>query len=181
MNARTISGYLTILISSLILYSIKPANDIFYGLLPVLMLIFPIIVGHKVKLRFSIKDFSLGLLVSVIILLPYYIAFGGNIKTISFSYITFQLLIVSLPEEFFFRGFLQDSTGKDFKAILFVSLLFSIAHLPRALFLNEWISLLSFFPSIVMGWLYAKTNNILPGTIFHFLANLIYKNTIISC
>lgn len=137
------------------------------------MFIFPIIVGHRVKLRFSIKDLLLGLFVSAIFLLPYYIAFGGDIKAISFYYIAVQLSGASLPEEFFFRGFLQDLTGRNYKAVLLVSLLFSIAHLPKAVFLNDWISLLSFFPSIVMGWLYMKTDNILPGTLFHLLANLV--------
>ncbi len=139
------------------------------------MLIFPMIVGYKVKLKFSIKDLLLGIIMSVVILLPYYIVFRGNIKTISAYYVILQLLSVSLPEEFFFRGFLQDSMGKGFRAILLVSLLFSIAHLPKAVFLGEWISLLSFFPSIVMGWLYMKTKNILPGTVFHLLANLVYN------
>jgi membrane protease YdiL (CAAX protease family) len=175
MNIKTTSGYLAILTLSLLLHLIKPANNIYYSLLPILMLLFPIIVGHRVKLRFSVKDISLGLVVSIIILLPYYFAFGGNIKTISAYYIIFQLLSVSIPEEFFFRGFLQDSTGRNFKAVLFVSLLFSLAHLPKAFFLGEWISLLSFFPSLIMGWLYMKTNNILPGTLFHFLSNLVYN------
>ena len=31
-------------------------------------------------------------------------------------------------------------------------------------------------PSLVMGWLYMRTNNILPGTIFHLLANLAYQH-----
>jgi membrane protease YdiL (CAAX protease family) len=175
MNIKTVSGYLLIFISSFLLYSIKPTNNIFYISLPILMLILPIIMGHRVKLRFTINDFLLGLTVSVVILFPYYIVSGGNAKTISVYYIIFQLLIVSSPEEFFFRGFLQDSIGRDFKAVLLVSLLFSIAHLPKAFFLGDWISLLSFFPSLIMGWLYMKTNNILPGTIFHFFANLIYN------
>ena len=176
MNIKTISGYLSILILSFLLYSIKPTNNIFYSSLPILMVMFPIIVGYRVKLRFSIKDFFLGLTVSLIILLPYYLIFGGNLKTTTAYYIIFQLLSVSLPEEFFFRGFLQDSTGRNFRAVLIVSLLFSIGHLPKAIFLGDWISLLSFFPSLVMGWLYMKTNNILPGTIFHLLANLVYHN-----
>src|SRR4030042_4166994 len=176
MNIKTISGYLSVLILSFLLYSIKPTNNIFYSSLPILMVMFPIIVGYRVKLRFSIKDFFLGLTVSLIILLPYYLVFGGNLKTTTAYYIIFQLLSVSLPEEFFFRGFLQDSTGRNFRAILIVSLLFSIAHLPKAVFLGEWVSLFSFFPSIIMGWLYMKTNNILPGTIFHLLANLVYHN-----
>jgi membrane protease YdiL (CAAX protease family) len=175
MNIKTISGYLSVLILSFLLYSLKPTNNIFYSSLPILMVMFPIIVGYRVKLRFSIKDFFLGLIMSLIILLPYYLVFGGNLKTTTAYYIIFQLLSVSLPEEFFFRGFLQDSIGRDFKTVLLVSLLFSIAHLPKAFFLSDWISLLSFFPSLIMGWLYMKTNNILPGTIFHFFANLIYN------
>lgn len=175
MNIKILSGYLAVLILSFLLHSIKPANNIFYASLPILMLIFPIIAGHKVKLRFSIKDFLSGLIVSIVVLLPYYLVFGINLRAITAYYVIFQLLSVSLPEEFFFRGFLQDSIGKGFRAILLVSLLFSIAHLPKAIFLGEWISLLSFFPSVVMGWLYMKTKNILPGTVFHLLANLVYN------
>jgi membrane protease YdiL (CAAX protease family) len=185
MSTRTISGYLAIIILSFLLYSIKPRTNIFYSSLPILMVMFPIIVGYRVKLRFSIKDFFLGLIVSVVILLPYYIIFiifspspspppleGGGWG----RGIIFQLLLVALPEEFFFRGFLQDSIGRNFRAVLLVSLLFSIAHLPRAIFFDDWITLLSFFPSLVMGWLYMKTNNILPGTTFHLLSNLVYHN-----
>ncbi len=175
MNIKTISGYLAILILSFLLHSINPASRIFYSALPVMMLIYPIIVGYKVKIRFSAKDIAIGFVVSIIFLLPYYFFSGGNLKAISGYYIIFQLLSVSLPEEFFFRGFLQDSIGRNLKAIVLVSLLFSIAHLPKALFLGDWISLLSFFPSLVMGWLYMKTNNILPGTIFHLLANLAHN------
>jgi membrane protease YdiL (CAAX protease family) len=174
MNLKTVSGYLAILILSFFLYSVKPGTNLYYSLLPIFMLIFPIVAGHRVKLKFSLKDSLLGILVSVVVLLPYYIIFKGNIKTIPAYYFIYQLLVISFPEEFFFRGFLQDSIGKNFKTVLFVSLLFSIAHLPRAFFNNDWISLLSFFPSVVIGWLYMRTQNILPGTIFHFLANLVY-------
>ena len=182
MNIKTISGYLAVLILSVMLYSIRAINNIFYTSLPILMLMFPIIVGHSVKLRFSIKDFFLGLTVSVVILLPYYFVFSPSPSPPPLEGggwgrgIIFQLLLVSLPEEFFFRGFLQDSIGRNFRAVLIVSLLFSIAHLPKAVFLGEWVSLFSFFPSLIMGWLYMKTNNILPGTIFHLLANLVYHN-----
>jgi membrane protease YdiL (CAAX protease family) len=177
MNIKTISGYIAVLTLSFILYAAKPANPIYYSSLPVLMVMFPIIVGHRVKLRISIKDIALAITVSVILLLPYYILSGGHLRAVTGYYILFQLLSVAFPEEFFFRGFLQDSAGRNFKAVLMVSLLFAAAHLPRAVFFGEWISLLSFFPSLVMGWLYMKTNNIIPGTIFHLLANLVYKIT----
>jgi membrane protease YdiL (CAAX protease family) len=180
MNIKAISGYLLILTLSFILHAIKPAKSIYYSALPVLMLIFPIVVSHRIKIKFSLKDFLLGLIVSVAVLLPYHLLFGGNIKSVTAYYVVFQLLSISLPEEFFFRGFLQDSIGRNLKAILLASLLFSLAHLPKAVFSGEWISLLSFLPSLVMGWLYMKTNNILPGTIFHLLANLVYQTSMFN-
>jgi membrane protease YdiL (CAAX protease family) len=188
MNIKTISGYIAVLTLSFLLYATKPANALYYSSLPVLMVMFPIIAGHRVKLKFAVKDIILGIIVSAIILLPYSIAFspfhsppplegGGWGRGNLLYYVIFQLLSVAFPEEFFFRGFLQDSTGRNLKSVLMVSLLFAAAHLPMAVFLGEWISLLSFFPSLVMGWLYMKTNNIIPGTIFHLLANLVYKIT----
>jgi membrane protease YdiL (CAAX protease family) len=174
MNSKIISGYLSVLGLSFFLHAMNPGAP-YFSLLPLLMLIFPFAVGHRVKLTFSLQDFSLGLVVSLIVLLPYYLLFGGTGKTITLYALIFQILAVSLPEEFFFRGFLQDSIGKNFKAVFLVSLLFSLAHLPKVIFMGEWISLLSFFPSLIMGWLYMKTNNILPGVLFHFLANLAYQ------
>jgi len=176
MNIKIISAYLAVLILSFFLHYLKPANSLYYSSLPLLMFILPIVFGYRVKIRFSIKDTAMGLIVSAIIIVPYYLFFGGSLSTISIYFVAFQLLGVAFPEEFFFRGFLQDSIGRNLKAILLVSLLFSLAHLPKAIFLGEWMSLLSFFPSLVMGWLYMKTNNILPGTIFHLLANLVYQN-----
>ena len=177
MDIRPLSGYLAVITLSFLLYSIRPTNAVFYSSLPALMLIFPVIVDHRVKMRLSMKDVLLGVVASVIILSPYYLVFGGNLKSITVYSIIFQLLSVSLPEEFFFRGFLQDSIGKSLRAVLWTSCFFSLAHLPRAIFLNDWISLLSFFPSLIMGWLYMKTNNIVPGTMFHLLANLVYQTS----
>jgi membrane protease YdiL (CAAX protease family) len=174
MNKKIIVGYLSVFGLSFFLHATKPGNS-YFSLLPLLMLIFPLVVEHRVKLTFSLRDVSLGLVVSLIVLIPYYLLFGGNGKTITLYAVVFQLLSISFPEEFFFRGFLQDSIGNNFRAVFLSSLFFSLAHLPKAIFMGEWISLLSFFPSLIMGWLYMKTNNILPGVIFHFLANLIYQ------
>jgi hypothetical protein len=174
MNKKIITGYLLVLGLSFLLHAIKPGHS-YFSLLPLLMLIFPFIFGHRISLKFSLQDISLGLVVSLVLLLPYHVLFGGTGKTITSFMLIFQLLSVSFPEEFFFRGFLQDSIGNNLRAIILGSLFFSLAHLPKALFMGEWVSLLSFFPSLIMGWLYMKTNNILPGVIFHFLANLAYQ------
>jgi uncharacterized protein len=160
---------------SFFLHLIKPENNIYYSSLPLLMLIFPIIAGYRVKLRFSLKDIIVSLIVSLVFLGPYYIAFRKDLGAISSHYIIFQLLSVSFPEEYFFRGFIQDTIGRNIKAVLVASLLFSLAHLPKAVLSGDWMSLLSFFPSLIMGWLYMKTNTIIPGTLFHLLANLVYR------
>ena len=175
MNIKTLLGYIMILGLSFFLHAAKPANNLYFSILPLLMIIYPIAVGHRIKFNFSLKDLSMGLVISAVILLPYYLLFGVNLKSITASYVLFQLLSVSFPEEFFFRGFLQDSMGRKYKAVLVVSILFSLAHLPRAIFHNDWISLFSFIPSLVMGWLYMRTNNIVPGTLFHLFANLVYQ------
>jgi len=173
MNVKTVSGYIAVLSLSFFLYSMKPTNTLFYSSLPVVMVMFPILVGHKVKLKFSVQDLFFGIGVSVAVLVPYYFIFGGTIRTLSTYLIIYQLFSISFPEEFFFRGFLQDSSGRTYQSVLLISLLFALAQVPRAFFFNEWISLLSFFPSLVAGWLYLKTDNIFPGTLFHFLANLV--------
>lgn len=179
MNIKSISGYILLLIISIIAYSLRPSNFHYLNILPLFMILYPVFVRHRIKIAFSLKAFLLGLGVSALILIPYYFLFGESVGKITVYAILFQLIGIALPEELFFRGFLQDSMGKSIKAVIFVSLLFSIAHLPKAIFSHEWISLLSFFPSLVMGWLYMKTNNILPGTIFHFLANVVQSTVTI--
>jgi len=91
-----------------------------------------------------------------------------------FTTVAFQLLAVSLPEEAFFRGYLQETVGNNLKGVVAVSILFSIAHLPGFIINGDANSVLTFFPSLVMGYLYMRTSNILPCIIFHLFANLIF-------
>gem|GEM_PF-2791239 len=85
--------------------------------------------------------------------------------------VLYQFFGVALPEEFYFRGFLQDELGNNLRAVIFVSILFSFMHLPRLIFYSDLLSIMTFFPSLIMGYLYLKTGNILASTVFHFLAN----------
>ncbi|MBI4689121.1 MAG: CPBP family intramembrane metalloprotease [Nitrospirae bacterium] len=118
----------------------------------------------------------LGLSASFIILIPFYVIFssGRTFTPITINSILIQLFAVSFPEEVFFRGFLQDLLGNNVKAVLIVSLMFAITHLPGLLFYGDIYAPLTFFPSIIMGLLYMKTSNVLPSTIFHFLANVVF-------
>jgi membrane protease YdiL (CAAX protease family) len=93
-----------------------------------------------------------------------------------------QVVAVALPEEFFFRGFLQGrleealpARGRFFgvpvgRALLLASVLFALGHYlidfdPRRLAV--------FFPALVFGWLRTATGSIVPGALFHAMSNLV--------
>ena len=89
---------------------------------------------------------------------------------------------VALPEELFFRGYLQERWGRVFKPcwrvwgvsvgneIIVVSIVFALAH-----FIGEYsfLRLAPFFPSLIFGLLKAKGNSIAPAIAFHASCNLV--------
>jgi len=91
-----------------------------------------------------------------------------------------QLLVVSLPEEWFFRGYLQGRLNQLFArkwtllsakigpALFISAALFALAHLALK---PSPERLLVFFPALVFGWLREKTDSLLAPVLFHFLAN----------
>jgi membrane protease YdiL (CAAX protease family) len=92
-----------------------------------------------------------------------------------------QFLVVALPEEFFYRGYLQTRLRDVWPggkrrlfgvrlgpAFWLTAALFALGHL--AIF-QVW-RLSVFFPALVFGWLREKTDSILPAVIFHALSNL---------
>ncbi len=93
-----------------------------------------------------------------------------------------QLVVVALPEEFFFRGYLQTRLEEVWPprrrllgagvgvAWIAAAALFALGH-----FLVSWEPqmLTRFFPGLVFGWMYARTRSILGGTLFHAACNLL--------
>ncbi len=78
----------------------------------------------------------------------------------------------AVAEEIFFRGWMQPALRRRYPAavsIVAVNLVFAPLHLIAAPYL---ISLFTFFPGLIMGWLREKYGNILPSIIFHFLGNV---------
>jgi membrane protease YdiL (CAAX protease family) len=78
----------------------------------------------------------------------------------------------AVAEEIFFRGWMQPTLRRRYSAavsIVAVNLVFAPLHLIAAPYL---ISLLTFFPGLIMGWLRERYGNILPSIIFHFLGNV---------
>ena len=155
-----------------------------------LMLSVPIITGSgSSALRWDLRGIVTGLIVSVVLLLLYTgsIALIGlytdktlSFRMLSYTFILVQLLLVALPEEVFFRGYLQNKLGNNLKGVIIVSALFAIGHfITLCIGGNHNISLcsqavLTFFPSLVMGYLYLATGTLWASIIFHFLANVVH-------
>lgn len=93
-----------------------------------------------------------------------------------------QVLVIALPEEAFFRGYLQSELDRCFPPRLRVlgakvgfglvlsSCLFALGH---GLTEPHPERLAVFFPALVFGWLRARTGGIGAGVLFHALCNLL--------
>lgn len=98
-----------------------------------------------------------------------------------------QLFFIALPEEYFYRGYLQTRLEQAFKrrdgrtrqwlgitpAIVVTSLLFGLGHLlipVQGVLLGTRFSV--FFPSLLFGWLRRRTGSIIAPTVYHAGCNL---------
>lgn len=91
-----------------------------------------------------------------------------------------QVFVVALPEEFFYRGYLQARLrdawpqgrrvlgGRLGKAYWVTALLFALGHL--AIF-EAW-RLAVFFPALLFGWMRERTGTVLGAALFHAACNL---------
>ncbi|MCX8070443.1 MAG: CPBP family intramembrane metalloprotease [Thermodesulfovibrionales bacterium] len=146
--------------------------------MPILFLIIPMIMQKKINFKLSFRDALFGFISSISILsmfIPIFLAIRGSFEitlpTAEFIFIT--IIAIALPEEAFFRGFLLHNFGCNLKGIFISSLLFAIAHSHRFFLYGDYLALATFFPSLIMGFLYVKTVNILPSIIFHSMSNII--------
>lgn len=97
-----------------------------------------------------------------------------------------QLFFIALPEEYFYRGYLQTRLkqalgerynerwmGKPMTAIVLTSLLFGLGHLLVPVAGSLWLSRMSvFFPSLLFGWLRERTGTIVTPMVYHAGCNL---------
>ncbi|HZX12834.1 MAG TPA: hypothetical protein VFF49_00360, partial [Thermodesulfobacteriota bacterium] len=87
--------------------------------LPIAALLFflaPYLMKSKVTgLKWNLRGVLLGLVVSAIILSIYLVIVNKPIKLgkISYTLLILQLFLVALPEEVFFRGYLQEKIGNN--------------------------------------------------------------------
>lgn len=92
-----------------------------------------------------------------------------------------EVLAVALPEEFFYRGYLQSRLeagcaprfrvlGVEFGwGLVVTSILFAAAH---ALVHPAWWQIGIVIPALAFGWLRVKTGSILAPVLYHALCNL---------
>jgi membrane protease YdiL (CAAX protease family) len=92
-----------------------------------------------------------------------------------------QLIVVAVPEELFFRGYLLGRLEERWptrgrilgapvgRALLVSSALFALGHLAVVPSLPR---LAVFFPALVFGWMRARTGSIAAAAAFHALCNL---------
>lgn len=92
-----------------------------------------------------------------------------------------QLVIIALPEEAFFRGYLQSRldevwpprwnvAGARVGAGIFVaSLVFALGHLAT---IHAAVRLAVFFPALLFGWLRARTGGIGASVAYHAMCNV---------
>jgi len=94
-----------------------------------------------------------------------------------------ELFVTALPEEFFYRGWLQARLRRVWPggariagvvvgpAFLLTAALFAVGHL--AIF--QASRLLVFFPALLFGWLRERTGTVVGSTLFHAACNILAK------
>ncbi len=92
-----------------------------------------------------------------------------------------QLLIIALPEESFYRGYLQSRLDQALPqrvrlfgaqvgpSLVVASVVFALGHFAT---IRDPARLAVFFPSLAFGWLRARTGGIGAGIAFHALCNM---------
>lgn len=164
--------------------------DFSYAIAAVLLFSTPFLVTDRIRgLKWDPGGLLIGVAASIVIL-PTYIVLALlltnatiHIDRISALLITLQLFFVALPEEVFFRGYLQEKLGNNLKGVVIVSVFFALGHfftlcVPSGFTGGICVqSVLTFFPSLVMGYLFARTETLWGSIIFHFLSNIVYVST----
>jgi len=93
-----------------------------------------------------------------------------------------QILVVAIPEEVFFRGYLLSRFEDRIPSrrrlwgaavgwpLVLTSVLFAVGH-----FLVDFqpARLAVFFPALAFGWMRSRSGSVAPGAIFHALCNLL--------
>jgi len=105
---------------------------------------------------------------------------GGNYKGLGQA-LLYHFLLVGIPEEFFYRGYVQTQFNRHWgrpwrlfgvpvgKALVFTAFLFALSH---SMIVLQWWHFSIFFPGLLFGWFRERTGAITAGALFHALCNV---------
>lgn len=104
-----------------------------------------------------------------------------------FCWLFYQFMYIAVAEAVFFRGYVQSNilrltstTGgqqhrlQQWASIVLSAAVFAAAHITVQ---GEMISVLTFLPGLISGWLFIRTKSLLAPILFHGLANTCYAIT----
>lgn len=88
--------------------------------------------------------------------------------------IVMQIFLVALPEELFFRGFLQGALVKHglnmWLSAILTNIIFAVGHLANSFSPSR---LLTFFPGLIFSYLINKNKSLLSPILFHAACNIL--------
>jgi hypothetical protein len=148
--------------------------------LAVSAVVFPLFVGAYVAFTALYPSLPAGWLKA---LTPYVAAprFELRLPDRFLEYAVDNVFVVALPEEFFYRGFLQTRLRDAWpggrvvfgarlgRAFWLTAVLFALGHL--AIF-QVW-RLAVFFPALIFGWMRERSGSVVGAALFHAAANLL--------
>ena len=100
------------------------------------------------------------------------------------EFMAVQLVVVALPEELFFRGFLLGKLERAFPpkrrflgggigwALIISSALFALIHIPKD---GDPRALATFVPALMFGWMRSATSSIFASTLVHAGSNILIR------
>lgn len=100
------------------------------------------------------------------------------------GWVLYQFFYVAFAEEIFFRGYVvsrllqwRPSLARQrprvwhATIIIISAAVFALAHI---ILLENILSVLTFFPGLILGWLFIRTQSLVAPILFHALANIFY-------
>jgi membrane protease YdiL (CAAX protease family) len=199
MHRILLEGVIATLVSASLVGLFVSQGGWFVQLSPAVWIYIPILVLAVKKLPRTEHGFSLSswrsgwrwLFLSVaLVLVPYAVVvqfyrgfaaepWGSVLERVGAAAALYHLALIAIPEELFFRGYLQSRLIAWSKAngihgpalpILLTALLFALAHI---IVTPGWERAAVFFPGMVMSWLRYRSGSLLASAGFHWLANLL--------
>lgn len=199
----------TLIVVRLWLSLVEGQHDLLKALVPILFMYVPVAAcwfrgvdsyAYPLYLpRFSDTEvwreaFLLNAVIIGVTVLPYLVGYhywttlvmggrfgDGDLPPSIAMLIGYHLFFVAIPEEFFYRGYVQTRLDEVFRpkwrilgadlgwGWLITCVIFAFGH---SVVVFQWWHFAIIFPSLVFGWLRARTGGVVAGAMFHAWCNV---------